>query len=560
MAVDEGARAASSMETPKWAVRIRGTDGQIVGAGVLLSPDRVLTCAHVVDDAGQRITAEFVGAANPRVPSVTARVITSAYVPEDLDADNDPSGDVALLRLEHPRPPEDAVRLHRLSVLNREVQMYGFPRDHNGGIWLRATAVGCCGRDGQGQLFPASPGELPSYGCSGAGVADSQTGKVFGIVLNKQESGEPLNSFMASAETIVRHLPDVHAFTVGRTAVDDRLRTTDDDASECLLDEPFAQRLAAWMRGDGPQVKISVVLPGDGARAATLRRAITLADRELRTRASLGRTSNDPPGTVPLAGGHDLAVDAEGLTCAQISERIAERMGLWPHPTDSAADRIRAAKVGLKLVVVGVDRAVDPPVLLDLLGVLCARGSRLLLVFRATGDLYDRACYELLAQPARRAQLVERLKEITGPLAEALRELRRVVVPDDAQPPDLTRAYAALTDLTSTEGTPGQGPHLDRYERLAERAASRLAKYIEHLGRLRDRRDELIGRLRGYQLLHQYLTQGEEDPFLDALYLEAHALLQTRPCHVRTAEAAVDAYTREVDDRDGRRRGHQGRS
>ncbi|HZF88749.1 serine protease [Streptomyces sp.] len=563
MAAGGGVRAASSTETPSWAVRIRGADGEIAGAGILLSPDRVLTCAHVVNRAAAQVTAEFVGAAGHTVPAVPAWV--DAYVQETVDADGDPSGDVALLRLKRPRPAGEAVRLHRLSAPGREVRMYGFPYDHNGGIWFRATIVGGRGRDGQVQLIPTSPGELASPGCSGAGVADSRTGEVIGMVLSAlRDRHGNLFSFMSPAETIIRHLPQVHRWTAGRTAVDDRLKSTEGDASAELLDEPFAQRLAAWLRDDGQQVKISVVRHGDGARAATLRRAITLADRELRTAVSVDRASLDPPDTVPSAGGHDLAVDAAGLTAAEIAERIAERMGLWQQPADSALDRIRAADVTLTLIVVGVDEAADPPALLDLLDVLRAGGSRLLLVFRTAGACHHQARRQLVTEPlrTRRAQLVERLREVTGPLARALYERRAVVVPHGIRPPDrdIVAAHAALADLVRTQGDLVPGPDLARYERLAERVAARLARAIGRLDGLHERREELRGRLRGYHVLHQHSIQGEEDPAVDALYLRAHELLQAAPCDVRAAEAAVEAYTHRVDRHDGQRQNQGGGS
>ncbi|MFE1206624.1 serine protease [Streptomyces sp. NPDC058762] len=674
MAAGGGEPAASPMKTPSWAVRIRGADGEIAGAGILLTPDQVLTCAHVVDRAAARLTAEFVGATDHSVPAVPARVDGTAYVPETRDADGDPSGDVALLRLERPRPAEETVRLHRLSAPGREVRMYGFPYAHNGGIWFRSTVVGGCGRDGQVQLSPVSPGELASPGCSGAGVADSRTGEVIGMVLSGQldQHGNRF-SFMSPAETIARHLPGLKPHIVGPTAVDERLLPTDDGPSPDLLDEPFAQRLAAWLRDDGNQVKISVVGPGDAARAATLRRAITLADRELRTAVSIDRASLDPPGTVPSAGGHDLAVDASGVTAAEIAERIADRMGLWQHPEDPPLDRIRASRSTLNLVVVGVDEAIDPLPLLDLLEVLRAGGSRLLLVFRTAGDCHRLARDRLLTRPARerRARLVERLRDLTGPLAEDLHERLAAVVPHGLRPldSDLVAAHAALADLLRADDAdgerdpaggpardrdldpdqppgrvrgadrdsdrdghrdPGRGrddldrdpdrdphhppgrvryadrdpdpdwdpdrvrhlepgrdrdldperdrdldrdrradrghdqepgrapvraagpvPDLGRYERLADRVAGRLAAGVAELDRLRDRRDELAGRLRGYHVLHQHSLQGEEDPAVDDLYLRAHALLRARPCDVRAAEAAVDAYTRRVDDHGG---------
>ncbi|MEV8124038.1 serine protease [Streptomyces sp. NPDC085944] len=701
MAAGGGEPAASPMKTPSWAVRIRGADGEIAGAGILLTPDQVLTCAHVVDRAAARLTAEFVGATDHSVPAVPARVDGTAYVPETRDADGDPGGDVALLRLERPRPVRETVRLHRLSAPGREVRMYGFPYAHNGGIWFRSTVVGGCGRDGQVQLSPVSPGELASPGCSGAGVADSRTGEVIGMVLSGQldQHGNRF-SFMSPAETIARHLPGLKPHIVGPTAVDERLLPTDEGPSPDLLDEPFAQRLAAWLRDDGSQVKISVVGPGDAARAATLRRAITLADRELRTAVSIDRASLDPPGTVPSAGGHDLAVDASGVTAAEIAERIAERMGLWQHPEDPPLDRIRASRATLNLVVVGVDEAIDPLPLLDLMEVLRAGGSRLLLVFRTTGDCHRLACDRLLTRPARerRARLVERLRDLTGPLAEELRERLAAVVPHGVRPldSDLVAAHAALAELLRADDDDGErgraggpardrdpdrgphqppgrvrgadrdldldwdlgrvrhlepgrdrdlgrererdvdrdrrpdrghgrdpdrGPHqppgpvryadpdpdldldwdlgrvrhpepgrdrdlgrererdvdrdrrpdrghdqdpgrvpvraagpvldLGRYERLADRVAGRLAAGVAALDRLRDRRDELAGRLRGYHVLHQHSLQGEEDPAVDDLYLRAHALLRARPCDVRAAEAAVDAYTRRVDDHGG---------
>ncbi|WP_405534934.1 serine protease [Streptomyces sp. NBC_00075] len=542
------------MGTPPWAVRIRRANGEIAGAGILLSPDQVLTCAHVLE-RGAEVTAEFVGAPGHVVPSVAAWVDGDAYVPETRDADGDPSGDVALLRLEHPRPEGDTTRLHRLSAPNRAVRMYGFPYDHNGGIWFRATVVGGCGRDGQVQLSPTSRGELASPGCSGSGVVDTRTGEVIGMVLSGlQDRHGNLFSFMTPAETIVRHLPRIARWTSGRTAVDDRLRSTRDDASEALLDGPFAQRLADWLRDDGQQVKISLVRDTDAVRAATLRRAITLADRELRTSASVDRASHDPPGTVPSAGGHDLAVDAGGLTSAEIEERIAERTGLWQHPDAPLVDRIRAARVTLTLVVVGVDEAVDPLALLDLLEMLRAEGSRLLLVFRTAGAAHRRARYQLVAEPAqrRRARLVARLEETTGPLATAMYGRMAVVQADDTRraESDLISAHAALADLTRAAGGAGEarrGPDLARYERFVDRATSGLVTTIGALERLCARRDMLGGRLQGYHVLHQQATRGEEDLAVDALYLRAHELLRARPCDVQALEDAVNAYVLSVE-------------
>src|ERR1700754_1593401 len=137
MEADGGIGTGSSLATPPWAVRIRRANGTVAGSGILLSPDRVLTCAHVVG-RHEEVVAEFVGAAGLRVPEVAARVADDAYRPEERDAYGDPVGDVALLELDSPRPAAEATSLHRVSAPGREVRMYGFPAAFNGGLWLPA--------------------------------------------------------------------------------------------------------------------------------------------------------------------------------------------------------------------------------------------------------------------------------------------------------------------------------------------------------------------------------------------------------------------------------------
>ncbi|MFJ9736919.1 trypsin-like serine peptidase [Streptomyces sp. NPDC101166] len=544
------------MCTPRWAVRIRRADGEITGTGILLSPDRVLTCAHVVKDRHAHFTAEFVGAASGReVPSVPAWVDEDAYVPDQWDADGDPSGDVALLRLEQPRPDRETTRLHRLSASHREVQTYGFPFGHNGGIWFRATIVGGCGRDGQVQLSPVRKGEVASPGCSGSGVMDVRTGKVIGMLLSsvRDEHGNGF-SFMSPAETIVRHLPQLAQRVEGQEAVDDRLRPRRGDTAQAF-DWKFAQRLARWLRNDGSRVKISVVHSDDTARDATLRRAITLADRELRTAASVERASDDPPDTIPSAGGHDLAVDATGIGSAEVGERILKRMGRWQHPADPVTERIRAADVTLTLVVVGVDEAEDPPALLDLLTTLYAAGNRLLLVFRHNGALCRRARRELVEEPEQQpdGEAVALLRHVTEELAQALSRRRARVLANesDAVSGYLVRAYLTLAALRARNAAaPWDRPRLERarYEHRATELAGRLNGILGTLDDLSDLLDELNGRMRAYQVLHATAVRGtEEDADLDAFRLHAQSLLRARPCDVRAAEAAVAEYIGAVE-------------
>ncbi|MEU0673845.1 serine protease [Streptomyces sp. NPDC006172] len=557
MSVDGGVDDGASVRTPLWAVRIRRADGEITGTGILLSPERVLTCAHVVEDRHARYTAEFVGAASGgEVPSVAARVDQDAYVPCRLDANDDPVGDVALLRLEQSRPEHETTRLHRLSLSHREVQTYGFPVGHNGGIWFEARVLGACGRDGQVQLRPLTDGEIASPGCSGSGVMDVRTRKVVGMLLSraKDEEGNGGFSFMSPTETVLRHLPQLARKAEGQEAVDHGLVSRREDAAQAL-DREFAQRLARWLRGDGSRVKISVVHKDDEVRNATLRRAITLADRERRTAASVDRASDDPPDTIPSAGDHDLAVNAKGRSSAEVGERILKRVGRWQHSTDPLNERIRTAGSPLTLVVVGVDEAEDPPDLLNLLKTLYVAGNRLLLVFRHNGTLCRRARRELADQPERQPEqppdgdAVARLRHVIDQLARAPSSSR--AKESDAVGGYVVQAYLILAALRAGDAAaPLDRPRLERarYERSAVELAGRLDDILARLPDPSAVLDELKGLMRAYQVLHSTFVRGdEEDAHLDAARRHALGLLRAKPCDIRAAAAAVAEYIDAVE-------------
>jgi hypothetical protein len=575
-----------SWETPAWAVRIRRTDGTIAGAGVLVSPECVLTCTGVVT-RGERVTAEFIGV--PGQPQAGAT--------EDTPG---PGGTgLALLRLVRPGPAGAVSPLHRRSVPRREVRMYGFPvvdGDGESGAWLRAaTAPGGDSPDGRVRLT-AREQVPPGFG--GAGVADLATGELLGMAHTAPTSDTDPRVSMSPAETIVRHLPQAAAWTLGRPAVDEPL--SDRGAAEPRsFDLDFATRLAEWFRGDvsgggrphdpdggrvsgrrhgdGRQVKISLVPTGDAMRAGTLRRAIVLADRELRPITSDGAAEGgdlpQPPApfppyppaparpeTVPPSGGHDLAVDGTGRSTQWIAERVAERLG--PGRGLPAAERIGAARLTLTLVVVGVDEAAEPGALLDLLALLRKHGDRMLLVFRTNGAHYAQAQSQLVIEPGqqRQARLAEQLAEVTGPLATALHEKTARVRADTEGAVDaLIRAHAVQAELAGTNGVIaalGQDPDVGRYERVVGRSAARLRETIARLDGLLDRRAELLGRLTSYHALYQGASDSE-DLEAESLYLAAYERLHARPCDVAAVESEVSGYI-EFIERWGRRRSREG--
>ncbi|MEU5083230.1 MULTISPECIES: trypsin-like peptidase domain-containing protein [Streptomyces] len=536
------------LRTPAWIARIETPDGRVLGAGVLLAPERVLTAGHVVRP-GHHYTVRLVGV--PGLGPVTATVRPDEHVPQREDTFGDRSGDLALLRLAPPLPAEHTTRLHRLAAPHGPVSMYGFPDGDDGGRWHGATLVAARGRDSQVQLRPLTPGELAAPGFSGGGVVDHATDRVIGIVLSVDEGPGSAFSYMSPTETILSHLPQVDAWSDGPEAVDPRLRTGTGPAAG-RLDVPFATELASWFRGEGWPVLVTVV-PAGGDRAFTLQRAVTLADRELRTHRNTSAVSHDPPETVPPAGAHDLALDVEELTTAQVMDRIAERLGIRDDPRP---ERLGTLRLPLAAVLAGVDEAAEPDTLLALLDRLARQGARLLLAFRTPGERADRAAELLVHRPLRDrwARLGAELDRITEDLGPALETRRDRVLPGPGTRPLLDRAEAGVrrtrmlrawvAHTPDPERDPTAAALLFTFEDAVARRRRRLENAIGLLDARLRRRAELLGRVGAEWPLCRQRAAAHGDRVMTAyrLYEEALSLLRQTPCDIERAETAVERF------------------
>ncbi|MFF7970900.1 trypsin-like peptidase domain-containing protein [Streptomyces sp. NPDC007905] len=545
-----GERAVKSrLRTPPWVARIEEPDGRVLGAGVLLAPDQVLTAAHVVRP-GRTYVVHFVGV--PGVPGVAATAREDEHVPQREDAFGDRIGDLALLRLADPLPAEHTTRLYRLASPHGPVSMYGFPAGDDGGRWHGATLVAARGRDNQVQLRPQTPDELAAPGFSGGGVVDHETDEVIGIVLSVDEGPGSVFSYMSPTETILSHLPQVAAWTDGAEAVDPALRTGAPGAAR-RLDVPFATELASWFRGEGWPVLVTVV-PARSGRAWTLTRAITLADRELRTQQNTSAFGHDPPETVPPAGGHDLALDVKGMTATQVMDRIAERLGIRGDPRP---ERLGALRVPLAAVLVGVDQAAEPDALLGLLDRLAQQGARLLLVFRRRGGRAAQAAESFVQRPLRErwSRLHHEIDRIVDEWGPALDERRDRVAPDPGARHLLDQAEAGVrrtrmlrawvAHTPEREKEPRRADLLFTFEDAAERRRRRLEQALSVLDARLRRREELLGRITAeWPLCQERATAQGGDRVVEAyrLYELALSLLRQTPCDVDAAETAVRRF------------------
>lgn len=597
MEADGGFGGAHSWQAPAWAVRLRRGDGTVAGAGVLIEPEWVLTSACVVA-RGERVAVEFCGAvpvaAAGRAPLALggraggpggAAGLGGAGAPDGASGPGGAGsgeragvggvaeevrpveeGGVALVRLDRPGPQGAATPLARGAVPGRRLRVYGFPRPEGGGAWSAVAAAPRPDTD-DGRVALVADGGL-ARGYAGAGAADAGTGRLAGVVLPGPDRPCPEGGpgtfapYLCPAESVVRHLPRVLGSTLGRRAVDARLYALAEDLPG-LVDPAYARRLADWFRGDaetrspdggpvrhgdGSQVKVTVVRPGDRTRQATLLRAVLLADRELRPE----RTGPDPA-QVPPPGCLDLAADMAGRPAHWLVERIADRLGLPPGAGRTAEEAVLAAPGALVLAVTGVDDAADPDALLDLLAALRTRGDRLLLVFRRDGEHFARAWSQLVIEPSqqRQAAVVARLTEVVGPLAARLEQGMAEVEADCGSAlRALSRAESVLTALSGAAGAAaglGLDPVLGRYDRAARRAERRLREAVIRLSVLVERRDETAGLLSGYQALYKGAAR-QEDLAVEELYQRAAGLLAARPCDVAAAGEAVGAYVRFVEE------------
>ncbi|WP_030347891.1 trypsin-like peptidase domain-containing protein [Streptomyces sp. NRRL S-1022] len=202
------------MRDASWQARIE-CGGLVAGAGFLVTPSTVLTCAHVVQDSEpDTLTVSF-----PNRPDLPALPATVAVHGGWAGGTADP-GDLAVLELAGEVPlrparfaPPDA--WHRPAEW--VVEAYGFPAGYEEGQLARYRAVSTTRVAGQWVQLEAvtAHGQPLTEGFSGAAAA-LPDGRVVGMIA--QRAGEPgvLVARMLPTETLARHWPGLGALVPAR--------------------------------------------------------------------------------------------------------------------------------------------------------------------------------------------------------------------------------------------------------------------------------------------------------------------------------------------------------
>ncbi|MFI6524396.1 nSTAND1 domain-containing NTPase [Streptomyces uncialis] len=244
-------------------VRVRGRDGTVGGAGFLVAPDLVLTCAHVVSDvldlpretvveSGAEVTVDLpLADGEGAVREETAQV--RRWVPVRADQ----TGDVALLRLRGAIPGGRALPMADAeSVWDHEARAVGFTDGHPDGIWHRGRFRGPAGRGWVQLSRTDGQAAYVERGFSGSPVWDDELGAAVGLVVAAQPAREAQQAFVLRTRALVREIPELAA--VLRPAAPFRgLATFRESDTEVFFgrDEDVARTVTA-LRGERPGVTV----------------------------------------------------------------------------------------------------------------------------------------------------------------------------------------------------------------------------------------------------------------------------------------------------------------
>lgn len=208
---------------------LRG-DGTPVGAGIVLDHRRVLTCAHVVNEAlgRHRFTAD---APQARV-SVTVPLRTRGEMPfetsvraecwrgpVEIPAFGEPE-DIAVLELDDGRTWPAGVATARLCALDlrddhdRSVRLTGFPTSQDDRVQGFTNGLDVNGRI---RIDSALQTRVVTGGFSGAGVWDERSSSIVGMLVAKRTRGDATIAYGIPIDVIAKVVNDLQLTTLDAT-------------------------------------------------------------------------------------------------------------------------------------------------------------------------------------------------------------------------------------------------------------------------------------------------------------------------------------------------------
>src|SRR5579864_5943208 len=218
-------------------VRMRTTNGRVVGAGFLVGERQVLTCAHVVSQA--------LGLANSPLdppqglvvldfPLIPPRTLLTAKVVLWFPPLSDGRGDIAGLELQR-EPPNTAEVVSFApaeDVWEHPFRVFGFPVGYDDGVWATGRLLGRQATDWVMIEDIKAQGFAVASGFSGTAVWDTQLQGVVGMVVATSRPVDTKTAFVIPLDLLVAAWPLIEPITRQRVFL-----------SAAPADTTFADRL-----------------------------------------------------------------------------------------------------------------------------------------------------------------------------------------------------------------------------------------------------------------------------------------------------------------------------
>lgn len=376
---------AGRFEDRGWLARVSSPSGIVKGAAWTIDGEHLVTCAHVVLDAGADGPGGKVWVDYPLLGTgCEAVVLEEGWAP--VAEEGGMAGDLALLRLTEQPAGLEALPLRSLRSLDGlHFSAYGFPEGYDSSLDTEGRLRKAVGLE-RVQLEVHSA-LLVQPGFSGAAVWSDKLGAVVGMLTSRHWGTEGAVAFAVPMRTIAMRSPVVAAAL--QTPLDlDRDRATHwgprsrgvsmdrDDAGWLFSGRDQALReLAAWLAdGRPPALRVVTGTPGSG-KSAVLARLVTSADGHYRSRIP-GLRPDDP--TLPPAGVFNVTFHASGRTLREFIDHVAALAEVAADSASTLLGALGQQDSRLVIAVDAVDEASEPRDLAWLLCDLAARGNRTL--------------------------------------------------------------------------------------------------------------------------------------------------------------------------------------
>jgi hypothetical protein len=196
-------------------VRLLDTDGNAVGAGFLVGPKLIVTCAHVVCDAlrlDRFVSKPPLDEVQMDFPCTASKQLFQARVVLWKPDANSSDGDVAGLELTCDPPPDSrpVELLPAVDVEGNRFKALGFPDGFDGGVWARGVMRNDHTAKNWIQIEDVkTQGQRIQQGFSGSPVWNRTQKGVVGMVVASDKDPQTKTAFAIPTESLVRAWPAI---------------------------------------------------------------------------------------------------------------------------------------------------------------------------------------------------------------------------------------------------------------------------------------------------------------------------------------------------------------